>query len=212
MSQPVCVCVCPAVSCPVLLTPGALHGAGQALPKLPLGVVLSQILAPRLIPAFPTPSGAGFVCFSSFPRADLGAAPKPVSTVLQVKGTGLFWPSTGHRPVLDSREIDLRWPWHKQGMHIPTQSRSQPSCKRRLEFQRGRGVGRNSASLPACLSLRLSHLPPAPPPAPGNHGQTVRAVGSSGTGGPGEIKCTIAAEPCLVAFVPWSRAGSWQRS
>lgn len=109
VSQPVCVCVCaqpsPALSRSLLEVstgPGRCCQTSQCGSSPALGVVLSQILAPRLTPAFPNPFGAGFVCFSSSPRADLGAAPKPVSAVLQVKGTGLFWPSTGHRLVFNS--------------------------------------------------------------------------------------------------------------
>lgn len=64
-----CVCVCPAVFCPVSVTPGGLHGARQVLPNLPLRVLPSfgscahQILAPRLIPAFPHPIWGCFCLF-----------------------------------------------------------------------------------------------------------------------------------------------------
>lgn len=114
VSQPVCVCVCaqpsPALSRSLLEVstgPGRCCQTSHCGSSPALGVVLSQILAPHLIPAFPHCLGLVFVCFSSFPRADLGAAPKPLSTELQVKGTGLFWPSTGHRLVFDSRVICL---------------------------------------------------------------------------------------------------------
>lgn len=115
VSQPVCVCVCvPSRLLPCLghswRSPRGRAGAAKppsAGPPRLWELCSPRSFAPRLIPAFPTLFGAGFVCFSSFPRADLGAAPKPVSAVLQVKGTGLFWPSTGHWLVFDSRVIYL---------------------------------------------------------------------------------------------------------
>lgn len=219
VSQPVCVCVCPAVSAlsrsllEVSMRPGRCCQTSHCGSSLALGVVLSQILAPHLIPAFPHSIWGWFCLFFLLSpcrsrcctqTCEHGAAGEGDWFILALDRTSacVGFPSDLSQMALE-----------QTGNDIPTQSRSQPSCKRRLGLYQGRGVGRNSASLPACLSLRSSHLPPAPPPAPGNHGQTVQTVGSSGTGGPGEIKCTIAAVPCLVAFVPWSRAGSrWQRS
>lgn len=65
-----CVCVCaqpsPALSRSLLEVstgPGRCCQTSQCGSSPALGVVLNQILAPRLIPAFPTPFGAGFVFF-----------------------------------------------------------------------------------------------------------------------------------------------------
>lgn len=147
-----CVCVCaqlsPALSRSLLEVstgPGRCCQTSHCGSSPPLGVVLSQILAPRLIPAFPRSVGGCFcLFFSSFPRADLGAAPRPVSTELQVKGTGLFWPSVGQRLVFDyPSDFSLMAPEQTGSAHPPAIPLTAILLKRRLEFRRGR----NSASL-----------------------------------------------------------------
>lgn len=123
VSQPVCVCVCPAVSAlsrsllEVSMGPGRCCQTSHCGSSLALGVVLSQILAPHLIPAFPH-SIWGWFCLV-FLLSPCRSRCCTQTCELQVKGTGLFWPSTGHRLVLDSRVIYLKWPWNKQGMTSP---------------------------------------------------------------------------------------------
>lgn len=206
VSQPVCVCVCPAVSCPVPVPPGGLHGAGQALPNLPPRVLPASgsCAQPHPCSSFnsrfpPTPVWGCFCLFSLLSPCRCGCCTQPCEHGAAGEGDwfilALDRTSAGVRFPSDLSLMALEQTGSAHPHAIP--AHSQPA-KRPLEFHQSRGVGRNSASLPACLShLRLSHLPPAPPPAPGNRGQTVQTAGSSGTGGPGEIKCTIAAVPCL---------------
>lgn len=140
----------------------------------PLGAVLSHILAPRLIPAFPhSVWGCSCLFFLLSPcrsgcctqTCERGAAGEGSWFILALVLQDIGLCSIPERFLSSG-------PGNTQGAHIPTQSRSLPSCKRRLEFRQSRGVRPEF-----CFSSRMS-VPEVCPICRQRHHPHLEATGS----------------------------------